>query len=347
MAARRHDARRPDGRGRRGARRARGEDGQAARRRRRPAARVGALGRAVLDAGDDGHRPQPRAQRRVGRRAWRKQTGNERFAYDSYRRFVQMFGKIVLDIDGDEFEQALDELREERGVATDPELVGRGPARARRARSRRSCCAEAGIEFPQDPHGAARATRSRPCSGRGTASAARDLPPDGEDPRRPRHRGQRADDGVRQQGRRLRHRRRVHARPGDRREPARTATSCATRRARTSSPASASPSRSTRWATTFPECHQQLLERDADARRTTTATCATSSSRSSRVACSSSRPASASAPRRPRCAWPSRWRARASSTSARRCCACSRRSSTSSCTRSSTRRRSTRRSPRG
>ena len=45
------------------------EDGQAARRRHRPAARLGALGRAVLDAGDDGHRPQPRAQRRLGARA--------------------------------------------------------------------------------------------------------------------------------------------------------------------------------------------------------------------------------------------------------------------------------------
>src|SRR5262245_3629820 len=51
-----------------------------------------------------------------------KQTVNERFAFDSYRRFVQMFGKIVLDIDGDLFEEALADLRRERGVATDPEL---------------------------------------------------------------------------------------------------------------------------------------------------------------------------------------------------------------------------------
>ncbi len=51
-----------------------------------------------------------------------KQTNNERFAYDSYRRFVQMFGKIVLDVPGDTFEAALDTLRERRGVATDPEL---------------------------------------------------------------------------------------------------------------------------------------------------------------------------------------------------------------------------------
>src|SRR3954449_11808616 len=51
-----------------------------------------------------------------------KQTANERFAFDSYRRFVQMFGKIVLDIPGDEFEHAIEALRKERGVATDPEL---------------------------------------------------------------------------------------------------------------------------------------------------------------------------------------------------------------------------------
>src|SRR5262245_19321489 len=51
-----------------------------------------------------------------------KQTENERFAFDSYRRFVQMFGKIVLDIDGELFEHALEALRKEQGVATDPEL---------------------------------------------------------------------------------------------------------------------------------------------------------------------------------------------------------------------------------
>src|SRR6059058_812648 len=45
-----------------------------------------------------------------------QQTGNPRFAYDSYRRFVQMFAKIVLDIDGARFEHALEQLREDRGV---------------------------------------------------------------------------------------------------------------------------------------------------------------------------------------------------------------------------------------
>src|SRR5262245_23584692 len=51
-----------------------------------------------------------------------KQTDNERFAFDSYRRFVQMFGKIVLDVPAEKFEHALEKLREERGVETDPEL---------------------------------------------------------------------------------------------------------------------------------------------------------------------------------------------------------------------------------
>src|SRR5689334_25429948 len=45
-----------------------------------------------------------------------KQTSNERFAYDSYRRFVQMFGKIVLDVPGDVFEEALHDLVEREGV---------------------------------------------------------------------------------------------------------------------------------------------------------------------------------------------------------------------------------------
>ena len=51
-----------------------------------------------------------------------KQTGNERFAYDSYRRFVQMFGKIVMDVPGDDFEDALHDLMVERGVVLDTDL---------------------------------------------------------------------------------------------------------------------------------------------------------------------------------------------------------------------------------
>src|SRR4051812_24930333 len=79
-----------------------------------------------------------------------KQTANERFAFDSYRRFVQMFGKIVLDIPGDEFEHAIEALRKERGVATDPELSAddlRGLVETFKGIVRE----QAGIEFPQAP----------------------------------------------------------------------------------------------------------------------------------------------------------------------------------------------------
>ncbi len=51
-----------------------------------------------------------------------KQTGNERFAWDSYRRFVQMFSNVVMGVDGDLFEDAINEKKAERGVKLDTEL---------------------------------------------------------------------------------------------------------------------------------------------------------------------------------------------------------------------------------
>ncbi len=147
-----------------------------------------------------------------------KQTANDRFAFDSYRRFVQMFGKIVLDVPGDAFEEALHDLREERGVATDPELSAadlEGLVETFKGIVR----AEAGIEFPQEPHEQLRyAIEAVFKSWNGKRGAG--LPPLRGHPRRPRHRRQRADDGVREQGRRLGHGGRLHPRSRDRREPA-------------------------------------------------------------------------------------------------------------------------------
>src|SRR5712671_478867 len=51
-----------------------------------------------------------------------KQAGNERFAWDSYRRLIQMFGKTVLDIDGEHFEHAIDEAKKAKGVRNDLDL---------------------------------------------------------------------------------------------------------------------------------------------------------------------------------------------------------------------------------
>ena len=47
---------------------------------------------------------------------------NKRFAYDAYRRFVQMFGNVVLGVDHDEFEHLLEEKKNAKGVTLDTEL---------------------------------------------------------------------------------------------------------------------------------------------------------------------------------------------------------------------------------
>jgi pyruvate,orthophosphate dikinase len=79
-----------------------------------------------------------------------KQTNNERFALDSYRRFVQMFGRIVLDISGDAFEDALTELRETKGVESDTDLDA-DDLRGLVETFKGIVGEKAGVEFPQDP----------------------------------------------------------------------------------------------------------------------------------------------------------------------------------------------------
>ncbi len=51
-----------------------------------------------------------------------ERSGNERFAWDSYRRFVQMYGNVVIGVAGERFEQAIAASKAERGVALDTEL---------------------------------------------------------------------------------------------------------------------------------------------------------------------------------------------------------------------------------
>ncbi len=51
-----------------------------------------------------------------------QQTGNERFAWDSYRRFIQMFSKVVLDVEGEKFENAINKMKLTRGVKNDTDL---------------------------------------------------------------------------------------------------------------------------------------------------------------------------------------------------------------------------------
>ncbi|MFC4556229.1 pyruvate, phosphate dikinase [Georgenia faecalis] len=77
-------------------------------------------------------------------------SGDERFAWDSYRRLIQMFGKTVLDVDGDLFAAALDDLKAERGVRDDVEL-GAEDLRGLVETFKQIVRAEAGRDFPQHP----------------------------------------------------------------------------------------------------------------------------------------------------------------------------------------------------
>jgi len=71
-------------------------------------------------------------------------TGNERFAWDSYRRLVQMFGNVVMGIPGERFEDAIAALKVDRGVTLDTELDA--DALRELAATFRGL-----YEFPQDP----------------------------------------------------------------------------------------------------------------------------------------------------------------------------------------------------
>ncbi|HUR22512.1 MAG TPA: PEP/pyruvate-binding domain-containing protein, partial [Acidimicrobiales bacterium] len=78
------------------------------------------------------------------------QTGDERFAYDSYRRFVSMYGRIVLDVPGEEFEAPFEEAKEKSGAASDAEIPA--PALIELVEQYKEIVAKhTGQPFPQAP----------------------------------------------------------------------------------------------------------------------------------------------------------------------------------------------------
>jgi pyruvate, orthophosphate dikinase len=78
------------------------------------------------------------------------QSDNARFAWDSYRRLIQMFGKTVQHISGERFDEALDELKERRGVSGDLDLDA-GDLEELVTAYKAIVEEETGAEFPQDP----------------------------------------------------------------------------------------------------------------------------------------------------------------------------------------------------
>ncbi len=79
-----------------------------------------------------------------------RKTANPRFAYDSYRRFIQMFGNVVLEIPKAEFDHVFDGQKKKRGVKLDTELTAEDLKQVI-AEYKKVVRKEVGKDFPQDP----------------------------------------------------------------------------------------------------------------------------------------------------------------------------------------------------
>ncbi|MEW2222861.1 pyruvate, phosphate dikinase [Streptomyces sp. NPDC006990] len=78
------------------------------------------------------------------------QSGDERFAWDSYRRLIQMFGDTVLGIDGERFSETLDEVKSARAAVTDVDLTA-DDLKELVQKFKAIVSEETGRDFPQDP----------------------------------------------------------------------------------------------------------------------------------------------------------------------------------------------------
>ena len=79
-----------------------------------------------------------------------KKTGNPRFAYDSYRRFVQMFSDVVMELSKKDFEKIIDEMKEEKGIKLDTEFDA-DDMKKMAARFKEYYKEQKGEDFPSDP----------------------------------------------------------------------------------------------------------------------------------------------------------------------------------------------------
>jgi pyruvate,orthophosphate dikinase len=79
-----------------------------------------------------------------------RQTGDERFAYDAYRRFIQMFGKVVMSVRGDEFESIIRRYKESLKVESDIQLDSK-TLRAIASEFKALIKERTGKVFPDDP----------------------------------------------------------------------------------------------------------------------------------------------------------------------------------------------------
>ncbi len=80
-----------------------------------------------------------------------KKTGNERFAYDSYRRFIQMYSDVVLDVDHYHFEDMLEQKKQDNGIELDTDLTAED-LKDLVAQYKEKVAEELGKPFPEEVH---------------------------------------------------------------------------------------------------------------------------------------------------------------------------------------------------
>ncbi|MBI5695578.1 MAG: pyruvate, phosphate dikinase [Nitrospirae bacterium] len=78
-------------------------------------------------------------------------SGNERFAWDAYRRFIQMFGNVVMDVDKANFEHIIDATKDKRGIKLDVDMTV-ADLKDLVAQFKKKVKALTKKDFPQDPH---------------------------------------------------------------------------------------------------------------------------------------------------------------------------------------------------
>ncbi len=98
-------------------------------------------------------------------------TGNERFGWDAYRRFIQMFGRIVMGVEGEQFDHAMDAAKHARGRQARHGPRRGAPCGRSPTRSRRSCASRHRPRRSRATRTSSWTWRSRPSSPRGSASA--------------------------------------------------------------------------------------------------------------------------------------------------------------------------------
>ncbi len=82
--------------------------------------------------------------------AFAKKTGNARFAYDSYRRFIQMYSDVVMEVGKKYFEELIDKMKKEKGVTLDTELTAED-LKTLAEQFKAEYKAKIGTDFPSDP----------------------------------------------------------------------------------------------------------------------------------------------------------------------------------------------------